>query len=89
MPRCARAPSAHASRSDRPPAPVISMGNMKSFVRKPVPQMTQSTACRVPSAVTTPSSAMPAIGSVTRSTFGRCSAGRKCELNSTRLQPNV
>src|SRR3712207_7807144 len=43
----------------------------------------------VPSAVTTPSSARPAIVSVTTSTFGRCSAGRKCELNSTRSEEHT
>ena len=37
MPRWACAPPAHASRRSRPPAPVTSIGNMKSFVLKPVP----------------------------------------------------
>ena len=37
IPRWAWAPLAHASASERPPAPVISIGNMKSVVRKPVP----------------------------------------------------
>ena len=36
------------------PAPVICIGNMKSLVLKPVAQMTQSTSCTRPSAVTGP-----------------------------------
>ncbi len=89
IPRCARAPPAHASASARPPEPTTSIGNMKSLVAKPVAWITQSTACSVPSAVSTPAGVMPTIRSVTSSTLGRCSAGRYEELNSTRLQPKV
>jgi len=41
----------------------------------------------VPSAVTTPSGAIRSIGSVTRSTSGRASAGYQSVENTTRLQP--
>ena len=75
-PRWAWAPDAHSSRKDRPPAPTISIGNMNSVVLKPVPQITQSTSRKTPSAVTTPEPDSRAIGEVTSSTFGRCSAGR-------------
>ena len=89
MPRCACAPSAQASPSTLPPLPRTSIGSMNEVVRKPVPQMMQSTACSRPSAVRSPSGVTRAIASVTSSTFARCSVGRNSELKSTRLQPNV
>jgi hypothetical protein len=49
---------------------------MKSVVLKPVAQITQSTSCAAPPAVTMPVGVMRAIASVTSSTLGRCSAGR-------------
>ena len=39
-----------------PLRPGISIGNMKSFVLKPVAQMMQSTSCSTPSDVTIPPS---------------------------------
>ena len=84
MPRWACGPPAHASRSVRPRA-VISIGNMKSVgleagaVDDAVDLVAVDAGRR----------RCAAIGSVTSSTFARASAGRKCELNRTRLQPNV
>ena len=77
MPRWACAPPAQRSCSVAPPAPVISIGNMKSFVRNPVDQMMQSTSCLAPSAVRSASDSTRTIGWVTSSTLTRCSAGRK------------
>ena len=85
-----RAARAHASRSDRPPAPDdlhrehevgrAEAGAVDDAVDRVQRAVGGDDARRAPAR---------AIGSVTSSTFGRCSAGRKCELNSTRLQPNV
>ena len=51
--------------------------------------MMQSSSCSLPSAARIPSGTTFVIASVTSSTFARCSAGRKFELKSTRLHPNV
>ena len=76
-------------RSDRPPGPLISIGNMKSVAANPVPQMIVSTSCSVPSSVRTPVGSTAAMRDVSTATLGRCSAGSQCELNRMRLQPKV
>ena len=89
MPRWAWGPSAQESRRLRPPVPVISIGNMKSLVLKPVAQIRQSISWRRPSAVLSPCGSTRSIASVTSSALGPCRAGRNSELKRMRLQPKV
>src|SRR5438128_499387 len=89
MPKCACAPPTQAPLRSSPVEVVICIGNMNSVDLKPVAQTMQSTSSRAPADVTMALSSSRAIESVTSSTFARCNVGRYCELNSTRLQPNV
>ena len=71
-----RAPAAHRSARATPPTPVTGMVARKSAAAKPVPQTMTSAGCSTPSPVTSPSGVIRSTASVTRSTFGRVSAGR-------------
>ena len=54
---------------------------------KPVPQISTSASCSVPSAVTHAGRLDRGDGSVTTSTWSRASAGYQSLLNRIRLQP--
>ncbi len=89
MPMWACAPPSHSASRSAPPTPLTRIGNMKSLVRKPVPQMMQSASRSSPEALTTPFAVTAVTGSSTSSTLERASAGRNSELKRIRLQPNV
>ena len=89
MPRCAWGAPAQLSCRSRPSRPRICIGNMKSWVLKPVAQIRQSSSRSWPSAVRMPPGSTALIASVTSSTLARCSAGRKWLEKRIRLQPKV
>ena len=57
------------------------------MAQKPVPQISTSASCSVPSAVRTPVGSTAATASVTTATWSRSSAGYQSLLNRIRLQP--